>query len=106
MLQSEQLLSIAVRNVLIWTSPPLEDGIEIADSIQLNLLCLVEQIAVMPTAYKFRKGNRVRLEIVNGDSQFTELVFHHDYTPDRVGQDTINHNAEYPSYILLPVVRG
>ncbi len=62
------------------------------------------QIAVMPTAYRFTKGSRIRLEIANGDSQLTEFVFQHDYTPDKVGTDTIYHGSEYPSHILLPVV--
>jgi predicted acyl esterase len=58
----------------------------------------------MPTAYRFAKGSRMRLEIANGDSQLTEFVFQHDYTPDKVGTDTIYHGSEYPSHILLPVV--
>ncbi len=62
------------------------------------------EIAVMPTAYRFKKGSRIRLEIANGDSQLTEFVFQHDYTPDKVGRDTIYHCAEHPSHILLPVV--
>jgi predicted acyl esterase len=62
------------------------------------------EIAVMPTAYRFKKGSRIRLEIANGDSQLTEFVFQHDYTPDKVGRDTIHHSAEHPSHILLPVV--
>jgi hypothetical protein len=28
--------------------------------------------------------------------------FHHEYTPDKRGQDTIFHGARYPSQILLP----
>ncbi|HWV43212.1 CocE/NonD family hydrolase [Pseudorhodoplanes sp.] len=64
------------------------------------------QIAVMPTANRFRKGSRIRLEIANGDSQLTEFVFQHDYTPDKVGRDTLHHSSEHPSHILLPVVQG
>ncbi len=64
------------------------------------------EIAVMPTAYRFSKGSRIRLEIANGDSQLTEFVFQHDYTPNKVGRDTIHHSAEHPSHILLPVVRA
>jgi putative CocE/NonD family hydrolase len=62
------------------------------------------EIAVMPTAYLFRKGNRIRLELANGDSQFTEFVFHHDYAPTKVGRDTIFHDAARPSHIVLPVL--
>ncbi len=61
-------------------------------------------IAVMPTAYRFKKGSRIRLELANGDSNTTEGVFAHPYTPDKVGRDTIQHNARYPSRLLLPVV--
>jgi predicted acyl esterase len=63
------------------------------------------EIAVMPTAYRFKKGSRIRLEIANGDSQLTEFVFQHEYTPDKVGRDTIHHSAEHPSHLLLPVVQ-
>jgi predicted acyl esterase len=62
------------------------------------------QIAVMPTAHRFRKGSRVRLELANGDSAVTESVFAHEYSPDKVGRDTIYHNARRPSRIFLPVI--
>ena len=62
-------------------------------------------IAVMPTAYRFKKGNRIRLELANGDSPVTEGVFNHPYTPDKVGRDTIHHDARRPSHIILPLVR-
>jgi putative CocE/NonD family hydrolase len=63
------------------------------------------EIAVMPTAYRFKKGSRIRLEIANGDSQLTEFVFQHEYTPNKVGRDTIHHSAEYPSYVMLPIIK-
>jgi predicted acyl esterase len=62
------------------------------------------EIAVMPTAYRFKKGSRIRLEIANGDSQLTEFVFQHDYAPGKVGTDTIYFSREYPSHIVLPVM--
>lgn len=61
-------------------------------------------IALMPTAYRFKKDSRIRIEIANGDSQLTEFVFQHEYTPDKVGRDTIHHNAQHPSHVLLPIV--
>jgi predicted acyl esterase len=61
-------------------------------------------IAVMPSAYLFKKGSRIRLELANGDSQLTEIVFQHDYTPDKVGADTIHHDAEHPSVLSIPVM--
>jgi len=58
----------------------------------------------MPTAYSFKRGNRVRVELANGDSQFTEFVFYHDYAPSKVGRDTIYHDADRPSQVILPVL--
>jgi uncharacterized protein len=63
------------------------------------------RIAVMPSAYRFKKGNRIRLELANGDSPVTENVFAHPYTPDKVGRDTIHHDASRPSHIILPLVK-
>jgi predicted acyl esterase len=64
------------------------------------------EVAVMPTAYRFKKGNRIRIDLANGDSPLTEFGwFHHEYTPDKLGQDTIFHSEQYPSQILLPVAR-
>lgn len=63
-------------------------------------------IAVMPTAYRFKQGSRIRLELANGDSSVTEGVFAHPYTPDKVGQDVIRHDARHPSRLLLPVMDG
>jgi uncharacterized protein len=63
------------------------------------------EVAVMPTAYRFKKGNRVRIDIANGDSPLTEYgCFHHEYTPNKLGSDTIFHSEQYPSQLLLPAV--
>ena len=62
------------------------------------------EIAVMPSAYRFKRGARIRLELANGDSSVTENVFAHPYTPEKLGRDTIRHDAQYPSQLLLPVV--
>jgi hypothetical protein len=61
------------------------------------------EIAVMPAANTFKKGDRIRVELANGDSPITEIVFAHDYLPNQVGHDTIYHDAEHPSQIILPV---
>jgi uncharacterized protein len=61
-------------------------------------------IAVMPTAYRFKRGSRIRLELANGDSSVTEVHFSHPYTPDKVGRDIIHHDARHPSRLLLPVM--
>ena len=64
------------------------------------------EVAVMPTAYRFKKGNRLRIDLANGDSALTEYGwFHHEYTPDKLGTDTIFHDAKYPSMISLPVLK-
>jgi putative CocE/NonD family hydrolase len=62
------------------------------------------EVPLQPIAYRFRKGNRIRLEIANGDSQFTDGLFAHAYRPDKVGSDTIYHDAARPSRLVLPVV--
>ena len=62
------------------------------------------EIEVMPCAYRFRAGHRIRLEIVNGDSALTDAIFTHQYLYYKVGTDTLWHNAKNPSRLLLPVV--
>jgi predicted acyl esterase len=61
-------------------------------------------IEVLPIAYLFRKGHRIRLEIANGDSALTDAVFTHPYHPTLIGTDTIHHDAAHASCIMLPVV--
>jgi predicted acyl esterase len=63
-------------------------------------------IEVLPISYVFRKGHRIRLEIVNGDSPLTDAVFNHPYHPTQMGADTIHHDAVHASCIMLPVVSG
>jgi predicted acyl esterase len=62
------------------------------------------EIPLQPIAYRFRKGNRIRLEIANGDSPVTDNLFFHFYRPDKIGADTIYHGVEHPSELLLPVL--
>jgi predicted acyl esterase len=62
------------------------------------------QISVEPNAYRFRQGNRIRLELVNGDSPITDVLWTHYYQPNKIGQDTIHHSARYPSRLILPVM--
>ena len=49
-------------------------------------------------------GNRIRLEICCGDSPVTDGLFAHIYRPDKIGTDTIHHDAAHPSCIVLPVL--
>jgi hypothetical protein len=60
-------------------------------------------IGIEPNAYRFKQGNRIRLEIVNGDSPVTDMLWTHYYAPDKIGQDTIWHSGQYPSTLILPV---
>ena len=61
------------------------------------------EISVEPNAFLFRKGNRIRLELVNGDSPVTDVLWTHYYAPNKIGQDTLWHSAKYPSALILPV---
>ncbi len=63
-------------------------------------------IGIEPMAHRFKKGNRVRIEIVNGDSVVTDMLWTHYYVPSKIGTDTIYHSAEYPSALTLPVMEG
>ena len=62
------------------------------------------EIEVMPCAHRFKKGHRIRLEILNGDSPLTDSLFTHQYLYYKVGTDTFWHNAEYASCLKLPVL--
>jgi uncharacterized protein len=61
-------------------------------------------ISIEPNAFQFKKGNRIRLEIVNADSPITDVLWTHYYQPDKIGQDTIHHSVRYPSRLVLPVM--
>ena len=62
------------------------------------------EISIEPMAYLFKAGHRIRLEIVNGDSPATEALWPHYYRPDKMGQDTVHHDATHASRLILPVV--
>ena len=64
------------------------------------------EIALQPIAYHFRQGNRIRVEVVNGDSPFTDALFSHIYRPDKMGSDAIHHDAQHPSHLVMPVMPG
>jgi len=61
-------------------------------------------IEVLPIAYVFKKGHRIRLELANGDSPATDGVFSHPYHPSLMGTDTIYHDAARASALVLPVI--
>ena len=58
-------------------------------------------IEVWPTSYVFHQGNRIRVEIANGDSMIADGLFHH-YYGHRAGTDIIRHDSQYPSHLLKP----
>jgi len=62
------------------------------------------EIPLQPIAYLFRKGSRIRVEVCNGDSPVTDSLFFHFYRPDKIGADTIFHDAEHPSELILSVL--
>jgi hypothetical protein len=63
-------------------------------------------ISIEPMAHRFKKGNRVRLDIVNGDSVITDVLWTHYYLPSKIGSDTIYHSVDHPSALTLPVLEG
>lgn len=62
------------------------------------------EIGIEPNAIRFKQGSRIRLEIANGDSPITDVLWTHYYQPNKIGQDTICHSARYPSELVLPVL--
>jgi hypothetical protein len=62
------------------------------------------EIALMAIAWRFQKGSRLRLEIACGDSPITDGLFFHVYRPDKIGTDTVHHDAAHPSQLILPVL--
>jgi uncharacterized protein len=64
------------------------------------------EIGIEPMAHRFKTGSRVRLEIVNGDSVVTDVLWTHYYTPSKIGTDTVFHSPERPSALILPVLEG
>jgi len=61
------------------------------------------EISLEPTAYRFKQGNRMRLEIANGDSPVTDIIWTHLYPPNKIGEDTIHHSAKHPSALVMPL---
>jgi putative CocE/NonD family hydrolase len=62
-------------------------------------------IEIWPTAWRFERGHRIRIELAPGDSAYFDGPFCHFYGT-KMGTDTYHHNAERPSHLLLPVIEG
>lgn len=61
------------------------------------------EIAIMPTAYRVAAGQRLRLEIANGDSPITDQIFTHEYQLFKIGTDTVHHGGSTASRLLIPI---
>ncbi len=61
-------------------------------------------ISLEPTAYSFKAGHRIRIDIVNGDSAVTEALWTHLYPPDKIGIDTLHFGPMLDSELVLPVL--
>ena len=60
------------------------------------------EIEIWPTSNLFKKAHRIRLDISSGDSPAFDLGGHHFGL--KVGKDTIYHEKDHPSHLILPVI--
>jgi predicted acyl esterase len=60
-------------------------------------------IEIWPICRTFKKGHRLRLRIASGDSPVWDVLNYHN-TVFQVGRNTVYHNKEYPSHLVLPVI--
>ena len=65
-------------------------------------------ISLNPTANLFKAGHRMVLKISSSDDEPENLfqVGHEHLLSQTPNTITVYHNAEYPSYLLLPITRG
>jgi uncharacterized protein len=61
------------------------------------------EIEVWPTSWVFLPGHRIRIEVSNADSPMFDNPINHHYGV-KVGRDTLHHDAEHPSHVVLPVI--
>jgi uncharacterized protein len=59
------------------------------------------RIELLPMSFLVRKGERLRLELSNYESQLVDQPMTHWYG-QKVGCDTYHHDAAHPSRVLLP----
>ena len=65
------------------------------------------EISVEPMAHRFKKANRIRLEIVNGEFLGGDgCALDALLRSNKIGADTIHHSAACPSALTLPVTEG
>lgn len=61
------------------------------------------EIEVWSTSWRFEAGHRIRVELAPGDSPVLDGSFNHEYGVKK-GTDTVWHDREHPSYLVLPVL--
>jgi predicted acyl esterase len=60
-------------------------------------------IEIWPLCRTFKKGHRLRLRIASGDSPVWDVMNYHN-TIFQPGRNTVYHNKEYSSHLILPVI--
>lgn len=60
------------------------------------------EIEIWPTSNVFKKGHRIRLDLACGDSNAFDFGGH--FYGIKFGKDTIYHDKEHPSHLILPVM--
>lgn len=60
------------------------------------------EIEIWPTGNVFKKGHRIRIDLSSGDSPVFDAGGHHYGL--KMGKDTIYHDKDHPSHLILPVV--
>jgi uncharacterized protein len=59
------------------------------------------RVELLPMSFLVKKGERLRLEISNNESQLIDQPMTHWYG-QKVGTDTYHHDAAHPSRVMLP----
>ena len=60
-------------------------------------------IEILPTAWIFERGHRIRVDISNADSAASDAPWTHHYGI-RMGSDTYHHDQVRPSRLMLPIL--
>lgn len=61
------------------------------------------EIEIWSTSNRFLKGHRIRIDLASSDSPPIDFGGH--YYGFKVGNDTIHHDKDYASHIILPVIQ-
>ena len=64
------------------------------------------EISLEPTAYLFKAGHRIRIDIAGTDSPLTEALWAHLYRPAKIGCDNLHFGPGADSELVLPVWSG